>query len=450
MNQMFSPDTYRQRRKKLMQQVATGLLLIYGNGESPRNFRANPYAFRQDSNVLYFSGIVRPDVALLLDPAAGKSWLCGEEYGVEDAIWSGRQTSLAEWAEAGGLDGVLSLSELRGHLAKARGEVHYLPPYRCEHVARLSDWLGKSRAEIEAAPSEPFIRAVVGQRSYKSGEEIEQIKAAVSASMFMHDSVKERCQPMVSSEEQLVALAESLARNLAAGLAYPIILTTNGQILHNHHYSFEPLPFEGLLLCDMGAETAMGYAGDITRTIPVAGHFTDREKDIFDLVKEAKEEAVKACKPGVPYREVHLLASTVIAEGLKELKLMKGDPEEAVAAGAHALFFPHGLGHMMGLDVHDMESLGEDYVGYDEQVQRSEQFGLAYLRLGRALEPGFVITVEPGIYFIPELISQWKAEEKHSNFINYSEVEKYLDFGGIRIEDDYLITGQGAVNVLNA
>ncbi len=445
MYNMFSPETYRLRREKLMQQVPDGLILIYGNGESPMNFAANPYPFRQDSNLLYFAGIPRPDVALLLDPAEGKSWLCGEDYDIEDAIWSGQQPSLLEWADNSGMDGVLDMSSLRERLAKAKGEIHYLPPYRCEHVRALSAWTGKPEAEIKAGSSEALIRAVVAQRSYKSRKEVQQIKAAIELSMLMHEAVEKQCRPG-QRESHLAALAEALPLSVGGRLAYPIILTVNGQILHNHHHD-NVLEEGRLLLCDMGAEVPLGYAGDITRTFPVADRFTERQKAIHDLVLRAEQESIKACKPGIPYRDIHLMAAGILTEGLIDLGLMQGDPREAVAAGAHALFFPHGLGHMLGLDVHDMESLGEDYVGYDEKVKRSDQFGLAYLRLGRALEPGFVLTVEPGIYFIPELIAQWRSQKKHENFIRYAEVEKYLDFGGVRIEDNVLITDSAAVNI---
>jgi len=306
----------------------------------------------------------------------------------------------------------------------------------------MSEWLDIPIRQLKANASEEFIRAIVAQRSYKSPEEIMELHTACTISAAMHFAVMSAAAPG-KSEQNLVGIVEGIASSGGAGLAYPVIMTKDGQTLHNHYHG--NILVEGdLLLGDFGAESLKHYAGDLTRTIPVGKKFTERQKDIYNIVLQMQMKALQASKPGTPYRDVHLLSAKTMVEGLKGLGLMKGNTEEAVAAGAHAMFFPHGLGHMMGLDVHDMEDLGEDYVGYSETIKRSDQFGTAYLRLGRELEKGFVITVEPGCYFIPELIDQWRSEKKFMDFINYEKVESYKDFGGVRIEDDVLITDKGA------
>ena len=287
-------------------------------------------------------------------------------------------------------------------------------------------------------PSVPLIRAVVEQRSVKSNEEIAEMNKAVSISMRMHAAARDTAESGMT-EAAVAGLIEGIAISAGGRLAYPAIVTRNGHILHNHYHGNE-LRRGDLLLVDAGAETDTGYAGDITRTIPVGGELTDRQRPVYDIVQKAKVECIQALRPGVPFREIHDLSARIISEGLKDLGLMKGNVEEAVAAGAHALFYPHGLGHMIGLDVHDMEDLGEDYVGYDTSHQRSDLFGTRNLRLGRRLHEGFTITVEPGIYFIPKLIDRWKADGKHKNFINYDALEAYRKFGGIRLEDNVVIT----------
>jgi Xaa-Pro aminopeptidase len=263
----------------------------------------------------------------------------------------------------------------------------------------------------------------------------------VDISYEMHTTAMKMARPGIV-ESDISGAIEGIALQRGSGVAFPVILSVNGQILHNHAHG--NIMQEGdLLVNDSGAQTNMNYAGDITRTIPVSGKFTSMQRDIYEIVLKAQVDSIEVIKPGSSYRDIHLLAAETIATGLKELGLMKGNIQDAVAQGAHALFFPHGLGHMMGLDVHDMENFGEQYVGYDESVQRSQQFGLAYLRLAKSLKPGYVLTVEPGIYFIPDLINQWKNSNKFENYIEYTKITEYLSFGGIRIEDDVLVTETG-------
>lgn len=326
-------------------------------------------------------------------------------------------------------------------LAKGR-KVHFLPPYRGETKIQLSDLLGIPVASLKANISVELIKAVVKLRSIKSAEEVVEIEKMVDAAWLMHTTAMKMAYPGVV-EQEIAGTIEGVALANAGQVSFPIILSIHGETLHNHYHG-NTLTEGRMLVVDAGCESVETlYSSDITRTVPVGGKFSQRQREIYEIVLEANLKAIDAIKPGIPYREIHLLAAGVIVDGLKKLGLMKGDTKAAVEAGAHALFMPHGLGHMMGMDVHDMENLGEDYVGYDEEIVRSKQFGTAFLRLGRKLQPGFVLTVEPGIYFIPALIDQWKNEGQHTGFINYDKVETYKDFGGIRIEDDVLVTETG-------
>lgn len=442
---MFAKEIYEGRRRRLMDLVEDGLIVLMGNQEVGMNYTANSYPFRQDSSFLYYLGIQRPGLAATLDIGTGNVCLYGDDYTIEDFVWIGPHAGLGDEAAGVGVTQVKPAKDLETVVQKAKSagqQVHYLPPYRHDNMIRLSDMLAIPVAGLKAAASEPLIRAVVAQRSIKGLEEIAEMQKAVTITGAMHLSVMQAAKAG-KKESDLAGIATALATGMGAGLAYPIILTINGQTLHNHDHSND-LKDGQLVLGDFGAETTMRYAGDITRTFPVEHKFSIRQKILYQIVLDAQLAAIEACKPGVPYKEVHLLAARKMTEGLADIGIITGDPAEVVAEGAHALFFPHGLGHMIGLDVHDMEDLGEDFVGYDEQVQRSKQFGTAYLRLGRALEPGFVLTVEPGLYFIPELIDQWKAAGKFKDFINYDKVEKFRDFSGIRIEDNVLITTNGS------
>ncbi|MCB9279075.1 MAG: aminopeptidase P family protein [Lewinellaceae bacterium] len=441
---MFDRSVYVGRRQRLARDLDSGIALLLGNDYSSRNYPANVYRFRQDSNFLYFTGLNRPQLAAIIDIDAGTTTLFGDDAGIEDVVWSGPQPTLASLAGQSGIEQVSPFSGLPDTFSAARKsgrKIHFLPPYRAENKIMLHHWLGIPFPEMKQQASVAMIQAVVAQAAHKSAEEVAEIEKAVNVSGQMHVAVMKAARPG-QTEAQMMALAESIAKAANYELAYGAIVTINGQTLHNESYH-NTLKEGQLLLMDMGAETEMGYAGDITRTLPVSSRFTPQQRDIYQIVLETEVGAIQASKPGVPYKDVHLGAALRIAEGLKSLGLMQGNVQDAVEAGAHALFFPHGLGHMMGLDVHDMEDLGEDYVGYSDAVKRSTQFGLAYLRLARPLEPGFVLTVEPGIYFIPELIKLWGDEGKHKAFINYEKLAGYLNFGGIRVEDNILITKDG-------
>ncbi len=441
---MFAPDTYQKRRVQLRKALHNGVVLFLGNTDVPFNYPANTYAFRQDSSFLYFFGLAQPDLAAIIDIDSGEEYLFGDDSSIDDIIWMGQQPAMAERAASVAITKTLpyaGLAEFVEKIVRQKRPVHFLPPYRAETKIQLFDLLHVHPNEQVAKASKELIRAVVSLRSVKEAQEIVQIEQAVDITGEMHQYVMQHaCAGMI--EQELAGAIEGIALSHSGGLSFQMTLSINGQILHN--YSRGHILQEGqLLLVDAGAENAMGYAGDITRTIPVGEQFSPQQKDIYQIVLDANLKAIDICKPGVLYRDVHIAVSRVLADGLKQIGLMKGDVDEAVLQGAHALFFPHGLGHMMGLDVHDMEGLGESYVGYDQTISRSTQFGLSALRMARKLEPGFVITDEPGLYFIPALIDQWGAEKKCAEFINYEKLKSYRDFGGIRIEDDLLITETG-------
>ena len=441
---MFESTTYIRRRKSLREKLNRGILLFPGNGESPMNYPANTFHYRQDSNFLYFFGLDSPGLNAIMDLDNDRDILYGDDFGIDDIIWMGEQPLLSERAEKAGIKDVRPSKKLSEDIAAALSsgrEVHILPPYRGETKIFLSGLLDTAIAGIGDFVSNDFIKAVVSLREIKDEEEIEQIEYAVDIAYKMHTTAMKMAFPG-TWEREIAGMVEGVSLAHGKPVSFPVILSMDGQTLHNHNH--DNLLKEGrLMVTDAGSESPMHYASDITRTVPVGGKFNSRQKEVYELVLKANQETIKSVKPGVMNRELHLMAAEIIAGGLVDLGLMKGNVKEAVAAGAHALFFPHGLGHMMGLDVHDMEGLGENFVGYNEEVKRSEQFGLAYLRLAKELKPGFVFTIEPGIYFIPALIDLWKSEKKHSAFINYDRLEAYRDFGGIRIEDDILVTNEG-------
>ncbi len=441
---MFQPQTYIERRKTLKEQFNSGILLFLGNNEAANNYSANTYAFRQDSTFLYYFGIDLPGLATLIDVDSNTSILYGHEFTVDDIVWMGQQPGLNELAEKSGIDRTEDFDNLENVLTDAvkKGrKVHFLPQYRDDQFLFLSKLLGIQPTRVNDYVSSDFIKAVISQRSVKSEEEIVEIDKAVDIAHRMHTAAMKMIKPGLT-EKKIAGMIEGIAFSLGAGLSFRPIVSVNGQILHNPYHG-NKIEDGSLLVNDSGAETDMHYASDITRTIPASGKFTSKQREIYEIVLNAETSAINAVKPGVMNKDLHLLAAKTIAEGLSNLGLMHGSVDEAVQQGAHALFFPHGLGHMMGLDVHDLEGLGEDYVGYNDEITRSEQFGLAYLRLAKSLEPGYVFTIEPGIYFIPALIDQWKSENKFSEFINYDRVEEYSSFGGIRIEDDILVTEDG-------
>ncbi len=441
---MFSTNTYTERRAQLTKSVESGLALFIGNNEVGMNYSANPYHFRQDSNFLYFFGIDLPGLAAIIDFDEGQSIIFGDELTVEHIVWTGPQPSIKDLAMRSGVNNTMPFAELVGFVKKAvksKRKIHFTPPYRYDNMLFMSEMLNIPAGQLKEKASVDLIKGIVALRSHKTKEEVSQIEMAINVSGAMHLAAIKATKPGIK-EQQLAGIIQGIAKALGCEMAYGTILTINGHVLHNHYHG-NTLQSGQMVLGDYGAETGMHYAGDITRTCPVDAQFTPMQKEIYDIVLDAEVSAIAALKPGITYKEVHLATAKKMAEGLKGLGLMKGDMDEAVALGAHALFFPHGLGHMLGLDVHDMEDLGEQYVGYNDDIQRSKIFGTAYLRLARNLEPGFVLTVEPGIYFIPELIDLWKGEGKFKEFINYDKVESYRHFSGIRTEDNVLITSDG-------
>ena len=440
---MFSTEIYIQRRAKLRKTVTSGLILLPGNDESPMNYADNGYHFRQDSTFLYFFGIQHPFLAGILDCDTGDEILFGNDLTVEDFVWMGPQPTLAAQALQVGITKTGDLASLVVLLEEARAKgrkIHFLPPYRPENKIKLFEWLGVPPNEAKMSASLELIMGVVNQRNYKSAEEIIEIKKACDISVDMHTLSMRMAKPGVS-EARIAAAVHEVALAAGGQIAFPIIATINGQTLHNHYHG-NTLKAGDMFLLDAGAETAMGYAGDLSSTTPVSGKFTSRQRDIYNICLDSHNTAISMLKPGIPFREVYFESARVIVRGLKDLGLMKGNVDDALQNGAHAMFFPCGLGHMMGLDVHDMEDLGEVYVGYGGEP-KSTQFGLKSLRLGRKLEPGFVFTIEPGIYFIPELIDQWKATRQNSEYINFDKVETYRNFGGLRNEEDFLVTETG-------
>ncbi len=441
---MFSTQTYVLRRDNLAASVSKGIILLMGNRYSSRNYKDNHYPFRQDSTFLYYVGISRPELALVIDVASGKTILFGNEADEQDLIWTGPSPQLSFLAEKSGITDVRPYTEIKGYLAKhidSKAEIHYLPPYSSDHIYLLSHWLGLPTFQSALIPSKSLIYAIIQQRQYKDELELEQIQQALDITHHLHTISRELALPGIK-EKAILGECTKYLMEAGSAYAYAPILTIQGNVLHHHSYD-NTLASGQFLLVDMGAESDMGYASDITRTFPVGRKFSDIQGQLYQVVLNAQQAAIDALSPGVAFLDIHLLSSKKLVEGLKELDMMSGDTEEIIAAGAHALFFPHGLGHMMGLDVHDMENLGEDYVGYGSYCQRSNLFGLHALRLAKKLEPGFVVTIEPGFYMIKDLIYSWKAQKKFTQFINYEKLGYFMDLGGIRIEDDILITQIG-------
>ncbi|MEQ9443174.1 MAG: aminopeptidase P family protein [Cyclobacteriaceae bacterium] len=444
-DQIFSASIYQQRRDQLQKKMETGLILLLGNEESGRNFRDNWYPFRQDSTFLYYAGIDQPGLAMLIDAEGGHAVLFGDDLTMDDIVWTGPQPTVSDLGQSVGVSESAPLKQLPVLLQKARQAgkpIHFLPPYRPENTTRLHYLLDISLEEVPLQASTRLIKAIVSQRSVKSAEEIAEMETAVTISNQMHLAAIKAARPGMK-EYELVAKVRAEAVAGGGDIAYPVILTIDGQTLHNHYYG-NTLQEGDMVLLDAGAETASYYAGDLTRTFPVSRKFTEGQREAYQVVLNAYEAAVAALKPGARFLDVHLLACETLVEGLIAMGLMQGDPKEAVAQGAHAQFFQCGLGHMIGLDVHDMEDLGEQYVGYSDALKKSTQFGLKSLRLGKALEPGFALTVEPGLYFIPELMDMWKSENKHADFIRYDRLDAFREFGGIRVENNFVITEEGS------
>ena len=442
---MFPKQVYQKRRNELMKKVEGGIIILPGHQESSINFKHNYYHFRQDSNFLYYVGISKPELVLVIDVDNDEACLFGNDLSIDDIIWTGPMPTVSELATLSGIKHSRTLNDVGSTVQsaiKSGRAIHYCPPYREEHYANITHWTGWNRALIDQKISIKLIRAIVTQRSYKEPEEVVEIERAVNITGNMHLSAMQMVREGMR-ESEVTGKINGIAVAGGGHLSFPIILTKDGQTLHNHYHG-NILKNGDMVLCDAGAETEMGYAGDMTRTFPVADQFTTQQKEVYDCVYNAHMTAVEALKPGTRFIDVHLLACKKLVEGLNQIGLMKGDPEEAVNAGAHTMFFQCGLGHMMGLDVHDMENLGEQYVGYTDDFEKPTEFGLKSLRLGRALEEGVVLTVEPGIYIIPQLIDLWQKDHKHANFIDYKTLSQFKSFGGIRVEEDFLITDNGA------
>lgn len=441
---MFTPDTYRARRARLKTDVGSGLLLFLGNEEVGINYMANVYPFRQDSTFLYFWGVDQPGVAAVIDIDQETETLFGDDQTVADVVWSGPLPTLVQQCAPAGIPAQAPMAALADRVRSAIREgrrVHFLAPYRAEHTAKLAAWLGLRDSAIRHYRSEILHAAVIAQRSCKTAEEVADLDHAVGISRDMYAAAMRIAQPG-RYEYEVVAEIARVAIAHGGRFSFQPICSVHGETLHNPFYR-NRLEAGDVMVLDSGAETARHNASDITRTLPIGGAFTPQQRLIYEMVLRAQLAAIAAIRPGVRYLDVHLLAARSFATDLKAAGLMKGDVDEAVAAGAHALFFPHGLGHMLGMDVHDMENLEERLVGYRPGLERSTQFGLGYLRLAREMEPGFVLTVEPGLYFIPALIDQWKAAGTSAAFINFAEVDKFRDARGYRIEDDILVTETG-------
>ena len=436
----ISKETYIRRRAQLKRDMGSGLLLFLGNDEAAMNYADNTYRFRQDSTFLYFFGLDYAGLAAVIDVDNDREIIFGNELTIDDIVWTGTMPSLRELAATVGITDVQPMSEL-ATIVKGKS-VHFLPPYRGDHRVWLWELLGVEPAAQPAKASVPFIKAIVSQRNHKDEEELRLIEESVDLSTKMHLAAYRTVRPGIH-ENEVAAVVEEVACHPGGALAFPTIATVQGQVLHNHGFIHD-LKEGDIFLLDAGAETRSHYAGDLSSSIPVGERFTQRQAEVYEIHLRSFWAAVDKLQLGRPFRDAHIAAATEIARGMKELGLMKGDPAEAAEAGAYALFFPCGLGHMMGLDVHDMENLGEQYVGYAEGTMKSTQFGFKSLRLARPLEPGFVFTVEPGIYFIPELMDKWEAEGQFRDFICYDRLGPWRNFTGLRNELNYVMTEQGA------
>lgn len=438
---MFAKETYVERRKALKNKVGKGIIVIFGNNDAPSNYPANAYKYRQDSCFLYFFGLQREGLVGVIDIDNDKEYIFGDDIDIDDIIWYGSIDSVSDLASQVGVDCSAPMCKLKDFVSdacKSGRKVHYLPPYRHDTMIQVGDLLGMHPLATRENASVELIKAVVDLRSVKSEEEIAEIERACAIGYDMHTAAMKGCRLGVT-EQYLAGVLEGIACGRGCKVSFQTILSMHGEIMHGYP-SARPLEAGRLMLCDAGAETNDNYCSDNTRTTPISGRFTQRQRDIYNIVADCHDLVLEKARPGLRWLDMHLDVCRLMASRLKDLGLMKGNVDEAVAVGAHAMFLPHGLGHMLGLDVHDMEGLGQNYVGFDDEVSPSSQFGLNCLRCGRRLQKGFVMTDEPGIYFIPALIDLWRSEKKFVDFINYDEVEKYKDFGGIRIEDDILIT----------
>ena len=443
---MFCKQTYLSRRNELKRLVGSGVIILFGNNESPCNYPSNAYSpFRQDSSFLYYFGLAQPGLVGVIDVDNDSELLFGDDIDIEDIVWYGSVDSVSQMAASVGVAQTAPMSALSQFCSQARAAgrtLHFLPPYRHDTMLTITDLLGIHHSRQRDEASLTLIRAVVKMRSSKTAEEVAELEKAAAIGYQMHTTAMRLARPGVT-EKYVGGQVDGIARSLGAQVSFATIFSQHGEIMHGNP-SMALLEEGRLALCDAGAETMSHYCSDNTRTFPVSGRFTERQLDIYRIVEECHDYVLTVARPGVCYRDVHFGVCRLMTERLKELGLMRGNTDDAVSAGAHAMFLPHGLGHMMGMDVHDMEGLGQIYVGFDDEVRPNlEQFGTNALRMGRRLEEGFVVTDEPGIYFIPALIDDWKASGHCKDFLNFDLLETYKDFGGIRIEDDVLITADG-------
>ena len=442
---LFSRETYMDRRSVLRQRVQHGLIVLFGNNESPVNYPSNGYKFRQDSTFLYYFGLQRDGLVGVIDADSGDEWLVGDDIDIEDIVWFGSVDSVGDMAAQTGCTKSAPMSRLESLFRDAQDhgrEIHFLPPYRHDLMIQLMDLTGIHPREQRARASLKLIQAVVEQRIVKSPEEVAEIERACAIGYEMHTTAMQLCRPGVT-EQEIAGRISGIASSKGCIVSFPSILSMHGEIMHGYP-SPRPLEAGRLMLCDCGAETNENYCSDNTRTTPISGRFDSRQRDIYQAVVDAHDHVFEIARPGLKWWDAHFAAARVITERLQDLGLMKGNVDDSLAAGAHALFFPHGLGHAMGMDVHDMEGLGQIYVGFDDEVRPNlNQFGTSALRFGRRLREGYVMTDEPGIYFIPALIDEWRAKGHCAEFLNFDRIETYKDFGGIRIEDDLLITADG-------
>ena len=441
---MFSSNTYINRREKLRNIVKDGVVIILGNNESSMNYPDNTYKYRQDSNFLYFFGLDHPGFAGVLDVDSNEDFIFGNDVDIDDIIWMGPQPSVKDLAAKAGVSKTDAFGKMEAYIknAIAKGrKIHFLPPYRYDNIFLLEQLTGIHNTKIKENVSQELVDAVISLREVKEECEIIEIDKACNIGFEMHVAAMKHAMPGVV-EQHIAGMIEGISLSYGGMPSFPIILSQHGETLHNHNHG-NTLTEGRMMLTDAGSETSMHYASDFTRTVPVGGKFSQRQKDVYNAVLAANNHATSLIKAGVTYQSIHMEACKVLTTHLKDLGLMKGNVDDAVRAGAHAMFMPHGLGHQMGLDVHDMEDLGQIYVGYDKVTRPIDQFGTAYLRLGKELREGFVLTNEPGCYFVPALIDKWRAEKINTDFINFDAVEKFKDFGGIRLEDDILVTKDG-------
>lgn len=440
---MFKAQTYLSRREILRSKLDSGIAVFVGNEESPMNYADNTYHFRQDSSFIYYFGLNKSGLTGIVDIDEGKDYLFGNDLTVEDFVWMGYQPPLKEDAINVGVTNTGTISDLANFITEADlngRKIHFLPQYRAENKLKFFEWLNINPLETNKHVSAELIKAVVAQREIKSDEELIEIVKAVDKTVDMHVAAMRMVRPGML-ESEIAAKVEEIALRDGGNISFPTIATIKGETLHNHYHG-NILKEGDMFLLDCGAENISGYAGDLSSTMPVSDKFSEKQKEVYNIVLSSHNSSIEMLKPGIPFKDVYFNACRIIVEGMKELNLMKGNTEDAISLGAHAMFFPCGLGHQMGLDIHDMENLGEEYVGYDGEP-KSKQFGLKSLRLAKPLKPGIVLTIEPGVYFIPTLIDLWREENRFTDYINYENLELYKGFGGIRNEENFVITEDG-------